>query len=96
MYITFSIYNSTHWKTYFKTNAYFAGRILEEANPSDIMPYVKEYTDPTAFQAMRDFREPFAEIHEITFYAILGLIVLHIAAVIRLYLRLPPANKAPG
>ncbi|UCD70955.1 MAG: trehalose-6-phosphate synthase [Syntrophobacterales bacterium] len=37
-----SNFNSAHWKTYFKTNAYFAGTILEEANPSDII-WIQDY-----------------------------------------------------
>jgi alpha,alpha-trehalose-phosphate synthase [UDP-forming] len=41
-FVGLSHFNSTHWKTYFKTNAYFAGRILEEANPSDII-WVQDY-----------------------------------------------------
>ncbi len=41
-FIGLSHYNSAHWKTYFRTNAYFAGEILEEANPSDII-WVQDY-----------------------------------------------------
>jgi alpha,alpha-trehalose-phosphate synthase [UDP-forming] len=41
-FIGLSHFNSAHWKTYFKTNAYFAGEILEEANPSDII-WVQDY-----------------------------------------------------
>ncbi len=37
-----SRFNSTYWKTYFKTNAFFAGTILEETNPSDII-WVQDY-----------------------------------------------------
>ena len=37
-----SHFNSAHWMTYFKTNAYFAGTTLEEANPSDII-WVHDY-----------------------------------------------------
>ena len=31
---------------------------------------------------MRDFRAPFVEVHEITFYAIAIAVVLHLAAVV--------------
>jgi len=41
-FIGMSHFNSAHWKTYFKTNAYFAGEILEEANPSDVI-WVQDY-----------------------------------------------------
>ena len=41
-FIGMSHFNSTHWMTYFKTNAYFAGTTQEEANPSDII-WVHDY-----------------------------------------------------
>jgi trehalose 6-phosphate synthase/phosphatase len=41
-FIGLSHFNSVHWKTYFKTNAYFGGTTLEEANPSDII-WVQDY-----------------------------------------------------
>jgi trehalose 6-phosphate synthase/phosphatase len=41
-FIGMTHFNSAHWKTYFKANAYFAGTILEEANPSDII-WVQDY-----------------------------------------------------
>ncbi len=41
-FIGMSHFNSAHWMTYFKTNAYFAGKVLEEANPSDII-WVHDY-----------------------------------------------------
>jgi trehalose 6-phosphate synthase len=41
-FIGMSHFNSAHWKTYFKTNAYFAGISLEETKPSDII-WVQDY-----------------------------------------------------
>lgn len=35
-------FNSAHWKTFFKTNAYFAGTVLEETSPSDVI-WVQDY-----------------------------------------------------
>jgi hypothetical protein len=36
-FIGMSRFNTTHWKTFFKTNAYFAGTVLEES--SSILPF---------------------------------------------------------
>ena len=41
-FIGMSHFSSAHWKTFFKTNAYFAGTILEETNPSDVI-WVQDY-----------------------------------------------------
>ena len=38
-------------------------------------------------EAMRAFRKPFITVHEFTFYLLLGLIVLHILAVVITELR---------
>ena len=38
--------------------------------------------DAEAFKSMRAFRSPFIEIHEINFYLMSGVIILHIAAVV--------------
>jgi trehalose 6-phosphate synthase len=35
-------FSKAHWKTFFKTNAYFGGTILEETSPSDII-WVQDY-----------------------------------------------------
>ena len=47
-----------------------------------LVPGAKEMLDPEGYAAMRRFREPFIEIHEIGFWAMLAAIVLHIAAVV--------------
>ena len=41
-FIGMSHFSKAHWKTFFKTNAYFGGTVLEEANPSDII-WVQDY-----------------------------------------------------
>jgi cytochrome b len=51
-------------------------------DPATLMPYAKETYDAAAYESMRAFREPFITLHYYSFYALLGLIVLHIAAVV--------------
>lgn len=56
------------------------------AESPDTMAQVKPYSDlgvdKAAYQEMRDFRSPFKEIHEINFFVLALLIVLHIAGVV--------------
>jgi cytochrome b len=51
-------------------------------DPSTVRPNASELMDQTAYQAMRDFRGPFVEVHEITFYALAAAVVLHLIAVV--------------
>lgn len=51
-------------------------------DPALVQPGASDAIDKTAFAAMRAFRAPFVEIHEITFYVLVAVIVLHIAAVV--------------
>lgn len=51
-------------------------------DPATLLPYAKDTYDAAAYEAMRAFRAPFIEIHEIGFYALLCLIVIHIIAVV--------------
>lgn len=51
-------------------------------DPATLMPYAKETYDAAAYESMRAFRKPFITLHYYSFYALLGLIVLHIAAVV--------------
>jgi Ni/Fe-hydrogenase 1 B-type cytochrome subunit len=50
--------------------------------PSTVRPGASELMNQTAYQAMRDFRGPFVEVHEITFYALAAAVVLHLIAVV--------------
>lgn len=50
--------------------------------PADVRPYAPETVNPEAYKAMRDMRAPIVETHEIMFYVLLGLIVLHVLAVV--------------
>jgi len=47
-----------------------------------LKPGQKELLDPEGYAAMRKFRAPFIEIHELTFFALIGTIFLHIAGVV--------------
>ena len=51
-------------------------------NPSDVVPYLPETYDAAAYQEMRNFRSPFVEIHEINFFILVSLAVIHIIGVI--------------
>ena len=51
-------------------------------DPTAIQPGNTDLIDKATYQAMRAFRRPFVTVHEIAFYALIVLIVLHIIAVV--------------
>lgn len=51
-------------------------------DPATLVPGVRDNLDPDAYAEMRSFRSPFIQIHEIAFYVTLGLILLHVSAVV--------------
>lgn len=51
-------------------------------DPSQVRPNAPETVDPEAYKAMRDMRAPVVETHEIMYFVLLGLIALHIFAVV--------------
>jgi Ni/Fe-hydrogenase 1 B-type cytochrome subunit len=51
-------------------------------DPSTLQPGANALVDKADYQAMRDFREPFVQVHELTFYILAAAVVLHIAAVV--------------
>lgn len=51
-------------------------------DPATLLPYSPDMYDAAAWQDMRAFRAPFVEVHEITFFLLLALIAVHVAAVI--------------
>jgi Ni,Fe-hydrogenase I cytochrome b subunit len=51
-------------------------------DPLSIQPGASDLIDKTAYQSMRDFRTPFVQIHEITFYVIGIAVALHVIAVV--------------
>jgi cytochrome b len=52
-----------------------------------LVPYAPSTYDAQAFAAMRAWRRPFAEFHENSFYVLIGMAVMHIAAVVMTDLR---------
>lgn len=51
-------------------------------DPSQVRPNAPETVDPEAYKAMRAKRAPVVETHEIMYFVLLGLIALHIFAVV--------------
>lgn len=51
-------------------------------DPWTIQPGASQLMDDAAYQAMREFRAPFVEVHEITFYLLAAAVVLHLIAVV--------------
>lgn len=51
-------------------------------DPNALVPYSPQMYDKDAYASMRAMRAPFVRIHGFAFYALLVLVVLHIAAVI--------------
>jgi cytochrome b len=52
------------------------------ATIDQIKPYSDEGIDKAAYKEMRDFRSPFKEVHEISFFILLAAIVLHLLGVV--------------
>ena len=51
-------------------------------DPSTIQAGAKELMDQAAYTNMRGFRAPFVEVHELTFFALASVIILHVIAVV--------------
>lgn len=51
-------------------------------DPGTLVPYSPDLYDKEAYAAMRATRAPFVRIHEYGFYALLALVVAHVAAVV--------------
>lgn len=56
-------------------------------DPATLVPYAPEMYDKAKFDAMREFRSPFIETHETVFFILLGVIAIHIIAVVVTELR---------
>tara|TARA_R110000824_G_scaffold336_5_gene2050 strand:+ start:7809 stop:8471 length:663 start_codon:yes stop_codon:yes gene_type:complete len=50
--------------------------------PETLVPYASQMYDAQAYQSMRAFRSPFITAHEYSFFVLIVVVVLHIAAVI--------------
>lgn len=62
---------------------FFAGWVAAPGvDPSTIQPGASDLIDQAAYASMRAFRAPFVEVHELTFFALSLVIVLHVAAVV--------------
>lgn len=65
-----------------------AGRVAASGvDPATLVPYAPELYDADAYAAMRELRKPVVATHEYVFFALLFLIVAHVAAVIVTELR---------
>ena len=51
-------------------------------DPTLVVPGATDLMDKTSYEAMRAFRRPLVDVHELTFYALAILIVLHLVAVV--------------
>lgn len=51
-------------------------------DPATLKPYAPAMYDAAAYDSMRAFRKPFAVVHLYSFYALLVVVVLHVAVVI--------------
>jgi len=63
----------------------FASQVAAEGvSPADIKPYDKTGTDPDKLAELQAFKGPFGDVHVYTAYILWFMILLHVAAVIRL------------
>lgn len=56
-------------------------------DPSMLTPLTRDLMDQGAYASMRSFRSPFIATHELTFYALVAVVALHLTAVIMTELR---------
>jgi Ni/Fe-hydrogenase 1 B-type cytochrome subunit len=54
----------------------------DQVPPSSLKPYDETQVDAAKFQAMKAFKSPFGKVHLYTAYTLLGMLLLHITAVI--------------
>ncbi len=63
----------------------FASQVAAEGvSPADIKPYDRTGTDAVKLERLRAFKGPFGDVHVYTAYILWFMILLHVAAVIRL------------
>ena len=53
-----------------------------QVSPSSLKPYDESQVDPRKYEQMESFKSPFGTVHLYTAYTLLGMLLLHIAAVI--------------
>ena len=61
--------------------------VADGSTVDQVVAGAKEHIDSARYQAMRNFREPFATVHVYAFYLLLIAISIHILAVIVVELR---------
>jgi cytochrome b len=62
---------------------YFAEQVAADTHdPALVRPYAPETVNADAYAAMRAFRAPVVSVHELTFFLLLTLIVVHVAAAV--------------
>jgi len=62
----------------------FAARVAAPGiNPASIKPYDNSHTDAQKLKELKAFKHIYGEIHYYTFFVLLGMILLHIIAVVR-------------
>jgi cytochrome b len=63
--------------------SYFAGWVVAPGiDPATVSPLVPNTVDQTAYKAMRAFRSSYVAVHLYGFYALAGVIIAHIVAVV--------------
>jgi len=60
---------------------------LPGVDPGSLVPYDKSAVDTEKYDAMKAFKKPFGSIHIYTSYLLMLLIVVHVAAVIRVEIK---------
>jgi cytochrome b len=56
-------------------------------DPATLVPYAPDMYDATAHESMRALRKPFAVVHLYSFYLLVAMVVVHVAAVVVTELR---------
>jgi cytochrome b561 len=56
-------------------------------DPAALIPYAPEMYDTAAYERMHAFREPIVTVHLYSFYVLVVVVVLHVAAVVVTELR---------
>lgn len=62
---------------------YFAEQVAADTHDAALVrPYAPETVDADAYAAMRALRAPVVETHELTFFLLIALVVIHVAAAV--------------
>lgn len=62
---------------------YFAEQVAADTHdPLQVRPYAPETVNADAYAAMRSFRAPVVEVHEITFFLLMALVAVHLVAAV--------------